>query len=221
MYHVRMSSSSFLKQANDLLDLVVESWKDRRAAIEGIDAASSLRVALTIGSLFHKATIECIACIQKGYIEGRDAIYCLSEISLVVTALPAAANTNCNAHSQSHPSSNAYSSNAYPSNSLYANLSIEDIFNYLFELGGSCVGPLLTTSSSTRSSELQTLTAPLDLIPAIMNAISAIKMSYNYNYKYTERVDIIRSLFMVDWDVRLLLPMSSTLCGKEYIVYSI
>jgi hypothetical protein len=199
-----------------LLDLIVEFWSKRvnPATEDGFDLGL-LQVALQLGSLWRKATVGCLDCIQQGHIIERDAIGCISEVRLAIIALPTAANSSSPLNSFSSPSSssrnneqkrtrtttcsesnnsNNSSSNSNSSNNKSksknstnknTNLTIEEAvkeaLNFLFELGETCLAPLfadqLLDGDSSATAAIQKLSMCLELVPVIMDSISAIRIN--------------------------------------------
>ena len=89
----------------ELLDLIVELWQGKQQQnTRGLDdadvdddemergedsgsAPELLRIALRVEAISQQATVRCLELIHKGTINGRSAIFCLSELRLYVLSL--------------------------------------------------------------------------------------------------------------------------------------
>lgn len=141
---------------------------------------------LKIESISLQTSLECIRCIQTGLINGRSAIYCISEIRLAIISM-----------------GNSF---ALVDNNN-SNDVLSDRFHYLQEIGEICISPLF--DSQQDSIDVQSFASCLDLIPVIIGYIKVLQKHNTFDYN---SIDIIESIFLVKWDSKVLLCLSNTIC---------
>ena len=76
-----------------MLRLITQSWQDTDIAAKARQSSSTqingtaselLRVAMSIECIAQKAIMKVIECVQNGQINGRSAIYCISEVRVAL-----------------------------------------------------------------------------------------------------------------------------------------
>ena len=226
-------------KASNVLDFVMKYWRNRSGDYDDImpgssvstsssqtslkkislDPAGSLRVLLHVETIWKKAAVECINCIHQGFISGKDAIYCISEIRIIMTLLPTIVKSERSA------SRNAGRYNQDVSYKMIRNFhrktTVEEFFDFLHEIGEDCISPLFDfalnkkgaarKNLSSSSSSLQTITLCLDLIPVIVSTIATLKNLYEEECS-EGNINLVESLFYIEWDAKLVLPLCNIFC---------
>jgi hypothetical protein len=169
-----------------LLDIVNNSWKT--SAFVDITPVESLQFLLCINSIWCESALACIESIQTGHIVGRAAVYCVSEIRLVVNKV-------------SQPC-------FWDLQSWDTTLSLKKVVAQIQEIGSKCIEPLY----GGEESDVQLFSVCLELLPAVIGALDGLKVYGDSNLGDADTENILDSMFYVEWDLSLLLPISSILC---------
>lgn len=223
--HFHHVLSNLHSQSNELLGVVVDCWRETSdnsmntgQATQDIGTASELlRVVLGIESIAQKASIACLECIQEGFISGRSAIFCISEIRLsilsILSFLPTptdqpkcSSGEDSNSTSYSSSLSSSSSSSPKPSTSLLQTSSdassalnmVRNVTAYTCEVTLLCIQPFLQGNNDPA-------TACLDLLPAAVNVLAVLKRRYPHISKSENH--IIDSLLSVEWHPTSFLPL--------------
>lgn len=195
-----------------MLEYVRNHWKSR-SLIANISYSEALHVLLSIDFIKHRSILDCIECMQSGFITGRMALYCISEITSVINKI--------------NMLSSSFGSNNDSGESMQ---DVHKIMDNIQEIGEACISPLFTFESSSSytqqnynnnininnsneksSTTIQSFTNCLELLPAVVATIHSLKRFCTKSY-LKQQIDLLDSIFFVQWNFSLLLPISSILC---------
>ena len=175
-----------------MLNLITQCWqgagevaKSRHSGIMPIDASASelLRIAMSIGLIAKRAMELAIQYIQAGQINGRSAIYCVSEIRIAIF-------------------------NREYCQKLVDAESLSDAIDNVRSVAEKCIKPFFAANKGTL--HLQEASICLDLSPAAINLLSTLRKRIKRSRKY--ETDILDTFFSNQWHSIGFLPLCSIVC---------
>lgn len=147
--------------------------------------ADTLHFLLMIESIWFSAALICIEHIHSNHINGRTALYCISEIRLALNRLVREVTTK---------------------------REINCMINNVQKLGEACIEPIMNSGSINANS----FSSCLELLPTIADALHHLQRQlddFATDFDDSDPLDdLICTIFLVEWDLSLLLPLSSILC---------
>ena len=175
-----------------MLNLITQCWKDtdlvaksRQSSSIVIDASASelLRIAISIEIIAQRAMKAVIECIQAKQINGRSAIYCISEIRIALF------------------SRESYEKFIEPD-------SLMDAIDNIRTLAELCITPFFTANK--KPLQLQEASVCLDLFPAAINLLSSLRKRIKRCGRY--EIDVLDTFLSNKWHPTGFLPLCSIVC---------
>lgn len=175
-----------------MLNLMTLCWrnadavaKTKLSASTSINGSSSelLRIAMNVGLIAQRAIKTVIQCIQVGLINGRSAIYCISEVRISLL-----------------------------SRDFYQKLidseGLLDAIENIRVIAELCIKPFFAANKNAL--HLQEASICLDLFPAAINQLSSLRRRVKRSRKY--EIEVLDTFLSNQWHSIGFLPLCCTVC---------
>lgn len=169
-------------QVKPLFTVAEAIWNGSMDPIVGITHPDILHFLLCIDSVCCDAALCNIACINAGKINGKMALYCVSELRLAISRL---------------------STRALQDRDL-----VEDTIHSILEIGRALTTPILEGGYDLHSftTSLELLPVVVEALVTLQ------RCDTNSHGDYAEHEMLLSEVFGVQWESALVLPLSSILC---------
>jgi len=169
-------------QVKPLFAVAEAVWNGSAEPIAGITHPDILRFLLQIDSVCCEAALCNVACINAGKINGKMALYCVSELRVAITRL---------------------SSQASQDGDL-----VEETIHSVLEIGRALTAPILEGGYELHS--YTTCLELLPVVVETLATLQRFDVHSGGDYLAHEM--LLNDVFGVQWEGALVLPLSSILC---------
>ena len=164
------------------VDVAARTNPSGRVQIIG-SASELLRIAMNIRLITQRAIKTVIQCIQTGLINGRSAIYCISEVRISLID-----RDSCHR--------------------LVNSEALLDAIENIRVIAELCIKPFFAANKNTL--HLQEASVCLDLFPAAINQLSSLRRRLRRSRKY--ETEVLDTFLSNQWHSIGFLPLCCTVC---------